>query len=465
MKAENMDNNDCPQRDSAEHEGYAEVRRSFRSIWKERDSAEPELLEKILDRDNLNRAFKRVKKKKGAPGVDGMTVDEAGAYFRENKDELIRRIKRGKYTPDPVRRVEIPKPDGGMRKLGVPTVKDRVFQQAITQRLTPIYEPLFSDGSYGYRPGRKAKDAIRKVKEYAEAGYRYAVLLDLSKYFDTLNHEMLLNILRRNIHDERVIQWIKRYLKSGVMVEGVVHETEEGAPQGGNLSPLLANIYLNEFDKEFEKRGVAFVRYADDIVLLAKSERAAQRLLESSTNFLEKKLKLTVNREKSHVVSVFSIRNFKYLGFALGRNASGVFIRVHPKSWKKMKSKLKYLSSRRSVQSLKPALERIKEYMRGWLNYYGIADMKRNIEELNGWLYHRIRACIWKQWKRTRTRMRNLMKLGIPKYYAHMAANSRRGNWFTSATSTVNRALSKERLIHNGFYDLSIAYQSKHVNY
>ena len=188
-------------------------------------------------------------------------------------------------------------------------------------------------------------------------------------------------------------------------------------------------------------------------------------MLESSTNFLEKKLKLTVNREKSRVVSVFSIRNFKYLGFALGRNASGVFIRVHPKSWKKMKSKLKYLSSRRSVQSLKPALERIKEYMRGWLNYYGIADMKRNIEELNGWLYHRIRACIWKQWKRTRTRMRNLMKLGIPKYYAHMAANSRRGNWFTSATSTVNRALSKERLIHNGFYDLSIAYQSKHVNY
>ena len=233
MKAENIDNNDCPQRDSAEHEGYAEVRRSFRSIWKERDSAEPELLEKILDRDNLNRAFKRVRKKKGAPGVDGMTVDEAGAYFRENKGELIRRIKRGKYTPDPVRRVEIPKPDGGMRKLGIPTVKDRVFQQAITQKLTPIYEPLFSDGSYGYRPGRKAKDAIRKVKEYAEAGYRYAVLLDLSKYFDTLNHEMLLNILRRNIHDERVIQWIKRYLKSGVMVEGVVHETEEGAPQGG----------------------------------------------------------------------------------------------------------------------------------------------------------------------------------------------------------------------------------------
>ena len=465
MKAENIDNNGCPQRDSAEHEGYAEVRRSFRSIWKERDSAEPELLEKILERDNLNRAFKRVKARKGAPGIDGMTVDEAGAYFRENKDELIRRIKRGKYTPDPVRRAEIPKPDGGIRKLGIPTVKDRVFQQAITQKLTPIYELLFSDGSYGYRPGRSAQDAIMKVKEYAEAGYRHAVLLDLSKYFDTLNHELLLNMLRRDIHDERVIQWIKRYLKSGVMENGVVHETEEGSPQGGNLSPLLANIYLNEFDKEFENRGVAFVRYADDIVLLAKSERAAQRLLESSMNFLEKKLKLTVNREKSRVVSVFSIRNFKFLGFALGRNAKGTYIRVHPKSWKKMKSKLKDLSSRRSVQSLKPAFERIKEYMRGWLNYYKVADIKNNIEDLNGWLYHRIRACIWKHWKLPKTKRKNLMKLGIPEYYASIAGYSRRAYWFMSNTTTVKRALSKERLIHNGFYDLSTAYQSMHVNY
>lgn len=465
MKAENIDGNGCPQRDSAEHEGYAEVRRSFCSIWKERDSAEPELLEKILGRDNLNRAFKRVKARKGAPGIDGMTVDEAGTYLRENKDELIRRIKRGKYTPDPVRRVEIPKPDGGIRKLGIPTVKDRVFQQAITQKLTPIYEPEFSDGSYGYRPGRSAQNAILKVKEYAEAGYRYAVLLDLSKYFDTLNHELLLNILRRDIHDERVIQWIKRYLKSGVMEDGVVHETEEGSPQGGNLSPLLANIYLNEFDKEFEKRGVAFVRYADDIVLLAKSERAAQRLLESSTKFLEKKLKLTVNREKSRVVSVYSIRNFKFLGFALGRNAKGVYIRVHSKSWKKMKSKLKDLSSRRSVQSLKPALERIKVYMRGWLNYYKVADMKNNMEELNGWLYHRIRACIWKHWKLPKTRRKNLMKLGIPEYYASIAGYSRRAYWFMSNTTTVKRALSKERLIHSGFYDLSIAYQSMHVNY
>ena len=465
MKAENFGNRDCPQRDSAEHEGYAEVRRSFRSIWKEKDSAQPELLERILDRDNLNRAFKRVKAKKGAPGIDGMTVEEALPYIRENRKDLLERIYRGKYTPSPVRRVEIPKPDGGIRKLGIPTVLDRTIQQAIAQQLTPIYEPLFADGSYGYRPGRSAKDAISRIKEYAEQGYRYAVSLDLSKYFDTLNHELLLNILRKDVKDERVIQLIKRYLKSGVMEDGVVMATEEGSPQGGNLSPLLANIYLNEFDQEFKKRRVPCIRYADDIVLLAKSKRASERLLETSTTYLEEKLKLKVNKDKSRTVSVFAIRNFKFLGFALGRNGKGIYVRVHPKSWKKMKTRLKELTSRRSVRSIRPSLEKIKVYMRGWLNYYGVADMKNNIEEVNAWLCHRIRMCIWKQWKLPRTKRRNLMKLGIPEYFAHMAANSRKGYWFTSATSTVNRALSKERLIRAGFYDLTSAYQSVHVNY
>ena len=465
MKAENSGNRDCPQRDSAEHEGYAEVRRSFRTIWKEKDSAQPELLERILDRDNLNRAFKRVKAKKGAPGIDGMTVEEALPYIRENRKDLLEGIYRGKYTPSPVRRVEIPKPDGGIRKLGIPTVLDRTIQQAIAQQLTPIYEPLFADGSYGYRPGRSAKDAISRIKEYAEQGYRYAVSLDLSKYFDTLNHELLLNILRKDVKDERVIQLIKRYLKSGVMEDGVVMATEEGSPQGGNLSPLLANIYLNEFDQEFKKRRVPCIRYADDIVLLAKSKRASERLLETSTTYLEEKLKLKVNKDKSRTVSVFAIRNFKFLGFALGRNGKGIYARVHPKSWKKMKTRLKELTSRRSVRSIRPSLEKIKVYMRGWLNYYGVADMKNNIEEVNAWLCHRIRMCIWKQWKLPRTKRRNLMKLGIPEYFAHMAANSRKGYWFTSATSTVNRALSKERLIRAGFYDLTSAYQSVHVNY
>ena len=464
MGAENKKES-CSQRDSAERKGYVRAHRSFNRIWKERDGAEPDILGKILDRDNMNRAYKRVKANGGAPGIDGMTIEAALPWLKEHKDELIGRIKRGKYTPSPVRRVEIPKPNGGIRKLGIPTVIDRIIQQAIAQKLMPIYEPMFSDGSYGYRPGRSAKDAIERVREYAEEGYRYAVSLDLSRYFDTLNHERLLNRLRKEIKDERVIQIIKRYLKSGVMENGVVKETGEGSPQGGNLSPLLANIYLDEFDKEFERRGVPCVRYADDIVLLAKSERAAKRILETSTTYLEDKLKLTVNRKKSKVTSVYAIQNFKFLGFALGRNGNGAFIRVHPKSWKKMKAKLKSLSSRRHVQSVIPALGKIRVYMRGWLNYYGIAAMKQAIEELNGWLYHRIRMCIWKMWKKPRSKMKYLMKLGIPKHYAFMAANSRRGYWHTSATSTVNRALSKEILVRKGFYDLADAYQKMHVNY
>ena len=364
-----------------------------------------------------------------------------------------------------MRRVEIPKREGGVRKLGIPTVIDRTLQQAIMQQLAPIYEPLFADGSYGYRPNRSAKAAVLKVKEYAEQGYTYAVVLDLSKYFDTINHEILIKLLRKNIKDERVVQLIKRYLKSGGMENGVVIDTEEGSPQGGNLSPLLANIYLNEFDQEFLKRGVPSIRYADDIVLLAKSKRASERLLESSTKYLEGKLKLTVNREKSRTVSVFAIRNFKFLGVALGRNGSGIYVRVHAKTWKKFKSKLKELTSRRSVQSIKPSFGKIKVYARGWLNHYGIASMKNNIDDINGWLYHRIRMCIWKQWKLPKTKKRNLIKMGIPEYFAHMAANSRKGHWFCSNLTTVKRAMSKERLISGGFYDLATAYQSVHVNY
>ena len=463
--AENIENNGCSQRDSAEHEGYAKASRSFNRIWKERDSAQPRLLETILHKDNLNRAYKRVKANKGAAGIDGMTVEEALPYLKEHQRELTDRIYKGKYTPSPVRRVEIPKPDGGVRKLGIPTVIDRTIQQAIAQQLMPIYEPLFIETSYGYRPNKSAKEAIQKVKEYAEQGYTFAVTLDLSKYFDTLNHEKLINLLRKEVKDERVIQLIKRYLKSGVMENGVVMGTEEGSPQGGNLSPLLANVYLNEFDQEFTKRGVPCIRYADDIVLLAKSKRASERLLESSTKYLEETLKLTVNREKSRTVSVFAIRNFKYLGFALGRNGSGIYVRVHPKSWKKFKSKLRELSSRRSVQSIKPSFEEIKVYARGWLNYYGIASMKNPIEEVNKWLYHRIRMCIWKQWKKPRTKVKNLMKMGIPKDLAWQAGNSRRGYWFTTQTVAVNMAMTRERLIASGFYDLATAYQSVHVNY
>ena len=463
MSAEN-NKESCLQRDSAERKGYVRAHRSFNRIWKERDSAEPDLLGSILERDNLNRAYKRVKANKGAPGVDGMTIEEALPWLKEHKVELLERIRTGHYTPSPVRRVEIPKPDGGMRKLGIPTVVDRIIQQAIAQKLIPIYEPKFSEGSYGYRPGRSAKDAVLKIKEYAKQGYTRAVVLDLSKYFDTLNHVLLLNILRRDVKDERVIQMIKRYLKSGVMENGVVVRTEEGSPQGGNLSPLLANIYLNEFDQEFQRRGVPCIRYADDIVLLAKSERASKRLLESSTKYLEETLELKVNRKKSRTVSVFAIRNFKYLGFCYGKNGKGIYIRVHADAWKKAKDKLRKLTSRSRCGNIRKAMERIKIFMRGWLNYFSIADMKNNIEAMNGWLYRRIRMCIWKQWKLPKTRKRKLLGLGLPEWAACEGAYSRKGYWRMAGSGVVQRALTKERLIRWGCYDLSMAYQSLHVN-
>ncbi|MCA5580688.1 group II intron maturase-specific domain-containing protein [Enterocloster clostridioformis] len=375
MGTENRES--CSQRDSAERKGYVRAHRSFNRIWKERDSAEPDILSKILNKENLNRAYKRVKANKGAPGVDGMTIEAALPWLRENNYELVERIRKGKYTPSPVRRVEIPKPEGGIRKLGIPTVIDRIIQQAMLQQLMPIYEPLFSKDSFGYRPGRGAKDAILRIKEYIEQGYTRAVVL----------------------------------------------------------------------------------------VLLAKSERAAERLLESSTKYLEARLKLRVNREKSRTVSVFAIQNFKFLGFCFGKNGTGTYIRVHGTSWKKAKEKLRRLTSRSRCGSIIRTMEKIKVYMRGWLNYYGIADMKKNIESLNGWLYRRIRMCIWKQWKLPKTRMRKLIGLGVDSHYAATIAYDRKGYWFNAGNKAVNWALSKERLINWGFYDLAAAYQSLHTNY
>ena len=375
MGTENRES--CSQRDSAERKGYVRAHRSFNRIWKERDSAEPDILSKILNKENLNRAYKRVKANKGAPGVDGMTIEAALPWLRENNYELVERIRKGKYTPSPVRRVEIPKPEGGIRKLGIPTVIDRIIQQAMLQQLMPIYEPLFSKDSFGYRPGRGAKDAILRIKEYIEQGYTRAVVL----------------------------------------------------------------------------------------VLLAKSERAAERLLESSTKYLEARLKLRVNREKSRTVSVFAIQNFKFLGFCFGKNGTGTYIRVHGTSWKKAKEKLRRLTSRSRCGSIIRTKEKIKVYMRGWLNYYGIANMKNNIESLNGWLYRRIRMCIWKQWKLPRTRMRKLIGLGVDSHYAATIAYDRKGYWFNAGNKAVNWALSKERLINWGLYDLTTAYQSLHVNY
>ena len=425
--AEYFQQEGCLQRDSAEHEEYAGAQSAGAREGKEADGAD--LLERILGRDNLNRAYKRVKANKGAPGIDGMTVEDALPWLQQHRQELLDSIRAGKYKPQPVRRKEIPKPDGGVRQLGIPTVIDRVIQQAIAQQLTPIFEPLFIDGSYGYRPNRSAQQAIQKVKEYAEQGYTTAVEIDLSKYFDTLNHELLMNMVREEVRDKRVTDLIKKYLKSGVMVEGLLVKTEEGSPQGGPLSPLLANIYLNKFDQEMTRRGVKVIRYADDIVILAKSKRAGERLLESSKRFLDGKLKLKLNTEKSKVVSVYSIRNFKFLGFALGKGRNGVYIRVHAKSLKKAKQKLKELTSRSQGRNVRKVMENVKVFIRGWLGYFGIANMKTTMQEWDGWLRRRIRMYIWKQWKKPRARVENLKKLGVPEWQACAVAYSRKSYW------------------------------------
>ena len=461
MNAEYPKERSFLQRNSAEHERYAGAHSVGNREDVEQDGAD--LLERILDRNNLNRAYKRVRANKGAPGIDGMTVEDALPWLREHREELLESIRQGKYKPQPVRRKEIPKPDGGVRKLGIPTVIDRIIQQAIAQQLVPIYEPLFSEDSYGYRPNRSAQQAIKKVKQYAEQGYTSAVLVDLSKYFDTLNHELLMNLLRKNIHDKRVIELIKRYLKAGVMENGLKVKTEEGSPQGGPLSPLLANIYLNEYDWEMARRGVPVIRYADDIVVLAKSPRAAQRLLESTQRYLEGKLKLRMNVEKSKVVSVYSIQNFKFLGFALGKGKNGVYIRAHAKSLKKAKARLKELTSRRQGRNVRKVMENVKVYIRSWLGYFGIASMKTTMRRWDEWLRRRIRMYIWKQWKKPKTRTASLIKLGVPKERAWMAARTRKGYWRCAAMPIVQEGLSKEILARAGYYSIQTRYEQVHL--
>ena len=462
MKAEYADKDGFLEAGNVEHERPAEAQSAEQMETREQDNAS-DLMERILDKGNLNKAYQRVKSNKGAPGIDGMTVEEALPWLKEHKEELLESIKGGWFKPNPVRRKEIPKPDGGVRKLGIPTVIDRIVQQAIAQVLVPLYEPKFIDGSYGYRPNKSAQMAIQKVKEYAEEGYKYAVQLDLSKYFDTLNHALLINLLRQTIKDERVIQLIKKYLKSGVMENGVCVRTEEGSPQGGPLSPLLANIYLNEFDHEFENRGVKVIRYADDIVLLAKSQRATERLLETSTRYLEGKLKLTVNKEKSKTVSVVAIRHFKFLGFVLGRGKDGYFIRVHTKSLKKAKQKLKELTSRSQGRNVRAVMERIKIYMTGWLAYFGIASMKNTMGKWNGWVRRRIRMYIWKQWKKPKTRVQNLIKLGMEPWMAYRNGNTRKGYWAIAGSGILTQTITDKRLAQAGYFDILAKYESLHV--
>ena len=373
------------------------------------------LLEKILHRDNMNQAYRRVKENEGSHGVDGMSVNELLPYLKQNGNQIRQSILEGTYNPQPVRRVEIPKSSGGKRRLGIPTVVDRVIQQAIAQVLSPIYERRFSEHSYGFRPGKSAKQAVLKCKETIEAGYTWTVDIDLAKYFDTVNHSKLMRLLSATIKDGRVLSLIGKYLKSGVMIQGVVAETEEGCPQGGNLSPLLSNIMLNELDIELTKRGLKFCRYADDANIYVKSRKAAERVMRSITRFLEQELRLKVNQEKSAVDRPWKL---KFLGFTFYPKKNGMGIRVHPASLKKFKEKLKEITGRSNAMSMEQRAEKLRQCIVGWVNYFGMADMKAIAKALDEWLRRRIRMCFWKQWKKIRTKHDNLVKLGIGKQKA-----------------------------------------------
>lgn len=354
-----------------------------------------------------------------------------------------------------MRRKEIPKPDGGVRLLGIPTVVDRVIQQAVAQVLIPIYDPTFSETSFGYRPKRSAQQAIRTVRQRVEEGYTYVASIDLSKYFDTISHDMLLNILRERIHDERVIGLIKKFLKAGVMENGVCIPTERGSPQGGPISPLLSNIYLDKFDKLMDERGVVFVRYADDINILAKSERAANRLLQHAKEFLEGHLKL--NAQKSKVVSAYS-NNFKFLGFAIGKDKNGVHIRVHPKSLQKAKAKLKQLSRRNQGCNVRVSMAKLAVYARGWIAYFGIAKNKTTLQRWDGWLRRRFRAYIWKQWKRPSRRIEALKQLGIGEDDAKANDYSRKGYWRLATSPVITKAISNKWLAQARCHSLTEIY-------
>ena len=426
-----------------------------------KDGAE-NLLERILDRNNLNQAYLKVKRNGGSAGIDGMTVEEMLPYLKEHREELLEALRNERYKPKAVRRVEIPKPDGGKRMLGVPTVIDRMIQQAIVQVLQPMYEPLFSENSYGFRPKRSAQQAMKQALEYYNEGYTQVVDLDLAKYFDTVNHEILIGMLREQVKDERVIRLIRKYLKSGVMVNGLISPTTEGTPQGGNLSPLLSNIYLTAFDRMLESRGHKFVRYADDCNIYVKSRRAAERVMANCTKFLEGKLKLKVNRKKSQVGSPLRL---KFLGFSMYKTGKKAGIRPHSKSIKKFKDKIRELTSRKQARSVEMILKRLKRYTVGWLGYYSIADMESNIKRLNEWIRRRIRQIYWKQWKKIKTKHDNLVKLGIDNENAWKWANSRKAYWRIADSHILHRSLTNEYLASVGYDDILERYKVLHLNY
>ena len=405
-----------------------------------------QLLEEILSRDNMRLAYKKVKANRGASGIDGITIEEIDDYLKENWVNIRDKIRKRRYNPKPVRRVEIPKPDGGVRNLGVPTVVDRIIEQAIVQRLTPIVEPHFSEYSYGFRPNRRAQQAIVKLLEYFNDGYTYVVDIDLEKFFDNVPQDKLMTLVGKLIQDPDTESLIRKYLNAGVMVRGRYEETNKGTPQGGNLSPLLSNIMLNELDKELEARGLHFVRYADDCVIAVGSSAAANRVMHTITKWIEKKLGLKVNATKTKVTTPSKL---KYLGFGFWKDAEGWKARPHKDSIKRFERKLKQLTKRSWSVSMDYRIEKLNQVIRGWINYFRIGSMKTALTRIDEHLRTRMRIVIWKQWKKSPKRYWGLRRLGAPEWMAKQSAGF--GDHYQAVAKTTGlHLISKEILAKRG---------------
>jgi len=448
---------------SAEQKEYAEASAHVRIAENNHiitDFQTDKLLERILHRDNMNMAYKRVKSNKGAGGVDGMKVDELLLYLKNNRAQLLQKLQEGKYKPNPVRRVEIPKEEKGkVRELGIPTVVDRVIQQAIAQVLTPIYEEQFSENSFGFRPNRSAHDALKQCQQNVNDGYVYVVDMDLEKFFDTVSQSKLIEVLSRTIKDGAVISLIHKYLNAGVVENGLFARTEIGVPQGGPLSPLLSNIMLNELDWELNRRGHRFVRYADDIMLFCKSRRSAERTLANIIPFIESKLFLKVNREKTEVAHISKV---KFLGYGFYHYKGKCRLRVHPKSIEKMKDKIRVLTSRSNGWGNEFRAMKLTQFIRGWVNYFKLADMKKLLMATDEWLRRKIRAIYWKQWKRVKTRYKMIRQFGLPKWKVHDMANCRKGIWRSALM--LNSVLTKKEIASLGFMTMTDYYLKVCVN-
>jgi RNA-directed DNA polymerase len=393
------------------------------------------MLERIVASENVKRAWRQVRRNHGAPGVDGMTVEEFPTYARAHWQEVRQALIDGRYRPSAVRRVEIPKPNGGVRLLGIPTVIDRVIQQAIAQVLTPIFDPEFSESSFGFRPGRSAHDAVKQVRTYISKGYSVAIEVDLSKYFDEVNHDVLMVRVARKIRDKRVLRLIGLYLRAGVLVNEIIEPTSKGVPQGGPLSPLLANIMLDDFDRELESRGHKFARYCDDFVILVKSPRAGERVKQSVSRFLEKKLKLKINREKSKTGKASKC---KFLGFTF----PGKTIRWSVESLEDFKHQIRTLTGRSWRVSWEHRIAKLNEYLRGWMSYFGHSQYWTPIPELDSWIRRRIRCCYWKQWRYAKTKIRALTKRGLNLPCAIQLAMGSHGPWYYSDHTALAQALT-----------------------